>query len=102
MVRAKMTPAEFTALRPSLGRLAADTIEIARAVLVDGMTQAGAAAHYGMTRQRIYGILQRFQAAAQAVPTNWRKVEVWLPPDLADQVEEMAERARVEHQASDT
>ena len=50
-----------------------------------------------MTRQRVHGIVQRFRAAAQEVPTSWRRVEVWLPPGLAAQVEAMAAKARADH-----
>jgi len=96
MAHARMTPAEFDALRPVIGRMAADSIDVARRVLVDGLTQAEVATTYNMSRQRVFGILQRFQMASQSVPHGWRKVEVWLPPELADQVEEMAERARAD------
>jgi hypothetical protein len=96
-----MTAQEFDALRPRLGRLALDTIEIARAVLVDGMKTTEAANLHNMTRQRVHGIVQRFRAAAQEVPTGWRRVEVWLPPELAQQVEAMAEEARASHIGSD-
>jgi len=89
-----MTAQEFDALRPRLGRVSLDTLEIARAVLVDGVKQSDAATRYGMTMQRINGILRRFAAASQGVPTGWRRVEVWLPPDLAEQVERMAIEAR--------
>jgi hypothetical protein len=92
-----MTAQEFEALRPRLGRLALDTIEIARAVLVDGMKTTEAAKRHGMTRQRVHGIVQRFRAAAQDVPTGWRRIEVWLPPELAEKVEAMADQARAEH-----
>ena len=95
----RMTEADFEALRPRLGRLALDTVEIARAVLVGGMKPTEAAAHYNMTRQRVHGIVKRFLAAAQEVPTGWRRVEVWLPPALASQVEAIADRARVDHAA---
>lgn len=96
MAHARMTQAEFDALRPNLGRMALDSIDIARLVLVDGMTQAEVATTHNMSRQRVFGILERFQKAAQAIPAGWRKVEVWLPPELADQVEAVAERARLE------
>ncbi len=89
----RMTAEEFDALRPRLGRVGLDTMEIARAVLVEGVRQSDAATRYGVTRRRINGILRRFAAASQGVLTNWRRVEVWLPPDLAEQVEAMAEAA---------
>lgn len=93
MAHARMTQAEFDALRPNLGRMALDSIDIARLVLVEGMTQADVATTHNMSRQRVFGILERFQRAAQAIPTGWRKVEVWLPPDLADEVELTATQA---------
>lgn len=95
-----MTAEEFEALRPRLGRLALDTVEIARAVLVDGMKTTEAANLHNMTRQRVHGIVQRFRAAAQEVPTGWRRVEVWLPPELAAKVEAMADQARADHASS--
>ena len=94
---ARMTEADFEALRPRLGRLALDTVEIARAVLVEGMKPTEAATRYTMTRQRVHGIVQRFRAAAQEVPTGWRRVEVWLPPTLASQVEAIADKARADY-----
>lgn len=97
---ADLTAKEFDALRPRLGRLAINTVVIARAVLVDGMTQTEAANHYSMTRQRVHGIVQRFRAAAQEVPAGWRRVEVWLPPEVAIQVEAMAEKARADYTGS--
>ena len=96
MAHARMTQAEFDALRPNLGRMALDTIDIARLVLVDGLTQAEVATSHNMSRQRVYRILQRFAAAAQSVPTGWRRVEVWLPPNLADQVEDLADQAKIQ------
>ncbi len=92
----RLTAAEFEALRPHLGRLTMDSVKIARMVLVDGVKQSEVATQYGMSRQRIHGIMVRFAAASQAVPTGWRRVEVWLPPELADQVETMADKVRAE------
>ncbi len=100
MAAPRLTPAEFDALRPKLGRLAVDTMDVARLVLVDGLPPSEAGERYGMSRQRVYGIEQRFKAAMETVPTRWRKVEVWLPPELAAQVEAMASTARAELRAS--
>ena len=95
----KMTLQEFEALRPLLGRLALDTIDIARAVLVEGVKPSDAATRNHMSRQRVHGIVQRFRAAARQVPATWRRIEVWLPPELADQVEAIAAKAREDHAA---
>ncbi len=87
MAHARMTQAEFDALRPNLGRMALDSIDIARLVLVEGLTQAEVATTHNMSRQRVFGILERFQKAAQTIPAGWRKVDLWLPSNIADQVE---------------
>lgn len=97
MAKTTMTHEDFDALRPSLGRMAVATVDVARLVLVEGATQADAAARSGMSRQRVYGIMKRFEAARQTLPTDWKKVEVWLPPKLAAEVEAMAEAAITEH-----
>lgn len=90
----KMTPGEFDALLPRLGRLSLDTVTIARAVLVDGLRPAEAATKHGTSRQRVNTVLRRIEAAQSEYPADWRRVEVWLPPELAAQVEKMAEEAR--------
>lgn len=92
-----MTLQEFDALRPRLGRLTVDSFDVARAVLVEGIRPTDVAEKHGMTRQRVHGIVQRFLAAANEVPTRWRRVEVWLPPELAEQVEALAAKARADH-----
>ena len=102
MARPPMTPLEFDLLRPQLGRLTLDTIDIARAVMVEGLGTTEAAKRFGMSRQRIHGIVARFRAAAVEVPTGWRRVEVWLPPQLATQVEDMAAQARADHISAKT
>ena len=97
MASGRMAPDEFDAVLVRLGRLTLDTVKIARAVLVDGMAPAEAGAAHGMTRQRVHAITKRFQAAAQEIPRDWRRIEVWLPPELAAQVEAMAEKARADY-----
>lgn len=92
-----MTADEFDALRPRLGRLSLDSVAIARAVLVEGLKPADVAARFDMSRQRVHGIVQRFRAAAQEVPTGWRRIEVWLPHEIALKVEAMAQRAKNAH-----
>lgn len=90
----RMTVDEFERLRPRLGRVSPASVAIARAVLVDGLTLSEAGQRNGLTRQRVHGIVKRFQIAAELVPPNWKRVEVWLPPALAAEVEEMAQKAR--------
>ena len=86
-MRTVMSSREFDRLQPRLHRLAPETVAIARAVLVEGVSQSFAAERFGTTRQRVYGIVQRVEAAANNVPVGWRKVECWLPPKVARCIE---------------
>ena len=97
MTTRRLTADEFDALRPRLGRLALGTVAVARSVLVEGLRPIDAAGRFGISRQRVHGIVKRFEAAIRQVPSGWRRVEVWLPPDLVAQVEAMARRAHEEH-----
>lgn len=92
-----MSPEEFDELGPRLGRLSPDSVAVARSVLVEGLRLSQAGERHGLSRQRVHGIVKRFRAAAvEEVPTRWKRVEVWLPPELASEVEAMAKRARRE------
>lgn len=95
MMNRLMTAEEFDALRPRLGRLSLDTVNRAREVLVDGQRQSEVARKHGLTRQRVSGMVARVLAAAHGIPRGWEKVEVWLPPAVAEQVRTMEADARV-------
>jgi hypothetical protein len=45
-------------------------------------------------RQRVGAMVERVLAAARDVPKDWERVEVWLPPELAQQVREMEAQAK--------
>jgi len=92
----KMTAAEFDALMPRLGRLTVDTVTIARSVLVDGQKPFEAAAQHGTSRQRVHTILKRVNDALREFPLDWKRVDVWLPPHLAEQAEAWAQQARAD------
>src|SRR5271169_3416690 len=89
ILRTLMSSDEFDQLQPRLHRLAPETVAIARAVLVEGESQSFAAERFGTTRQRVHGIVQRVEAAANNVPAGWRKIEYWLPPKVAPDIEMM-------------
>lgn len=71
-----------------------DTLTIARAVLVDGETQTEVARKNGLTRQRVHGMVSRVLTAINEIPKGWVRLEIWLPPELAEKVEGMAEKAK--------
>lgn len=92
-MRTVMSSREFDKLQPRLHRLAPETVAIARAVLVEGESQSFAAERFGTTRQRVHGIVQRVEGAANNVPAGWRKVECWLPPKVARYIEAIVAKA---------
>jgi hypothetical protein len=94
MAKVSMTAAEFGALGERLGRLTPQSVAIAREVLVDGITNVEAAERHGLTKQRVGAMVERVLAAARDVPKDWERVEVWLPPELAQQGREMEAQAR--------
>jgi hypothetical protein len=47
-----------------------------------------------MTQPLVGAIVDRVLAVAQNVLRDWVRVEVWLPPELAQQVREMEAHAR--------
>lgn len=89
-----MTPEEFDSLAPRLGRMTPESVAIARAVLVDGIPKFVVAQQRKLTKPRVGAIVDRVLAAAQGVPRDWVRVEVWLPPELVPQVREMEAKAR--------
>lgn len=95
-----MTPEEFEAVQRRLGRMTLDTVRLAREVLVDGKSQAEVATANNLTRQRVSSAVARIVKAASDVPPDWQKVEVWLPPAMAEQVRSMEAEARQEASAA--
>lgn len=69
-------------------------VEIARRVLVDGISQVDAATESGLSKQRVGAVIKAVQAAGREIPPDWEHVDVWLPPELAAKVRRMAEEER--------
>ncbi len=94
MPKDSMTAEEFDSLGERLGRMTPESVAIAREVLVDGVPKFVVAQQHNITKPRVGAIVERVLAAAQDVPRDWVRVEVWLPPELAQQVREMEAQAR--------
>ena len=89
-----MTPDEFDAIAVKLTRMDPDSLEMAKAVLVHGRQQKDVASNYGVTKQRMSSIIRRVETARAEVPLGWIKVEAWLPPAAAAEVQEIEKRER--------
>ncbi|WP_232519365.1 TrfB-related DNA-binding protein [Caballeronia insecticola] len=77
-----------------LKRMTVGNVEIARRVLVDGISQVDAATESGLSKQRVGAVIKAVQAAGREIPPDWEHVDVWLPPELAAKVRRMAEEER--------
>ncbi len=92
-----LTVEEFDVLRPHLGRTGEKNLIAVRRVLVDGMRQKDIAAELGLTKEAVSAMVARVWRAHLAYgtrPDGWEKVEVVLPPEMAQVVHEMAKIAR--------
>jgi len=89
-----LTDAEFTTLAASMTRLSPASLAIARAVLVEGKSNATAAREAGLTPQRVGSILRQFDRLRQEIPRGWVKVELWLPSRLVPVARALEEKAR--------
>jgi hypothetical protein len=94
MAKVSMTAEEFDSLGARLGNMTPASVAIARAVPVDGIPKYVVAQQHKLTKPRVGAIVQRVLAAAQDVLRDWVRVEVWLPPELVQQVRELEAQAR--------
>lgn len=81
-------------------RLQERTVALARAVMVDGARVTDLAGAEGVTYQRISNTVRRiFETHLQAIgyPSDWQKVDVTVPPALAEQMTAMAVEAQEEY-----
>ena len=102
MPKVTMTAEEFDSLGQRLGKMTPESVAIAREVLVDGVPKFVVAQRHNITKPRVGAIVERVLAAAQDVPRDWVRVEVWLPPELARQVREMEAEARAQAKVAAT
>lgn len=75
---------------PAMKRLHPDTLAIARAVFVDGVKPIEVARHTGRSAQNVNSALKRVEPYLRKGAAGLVFVGVWLPPDLAEQVRQMA------------
>lgn len=90
----RLTPEEFEALMPSLKRLSLGTIEVARAVLVEGKSQAEVVRETGKSKQLVSANCKIVLDYIEDVPRGWVKEEVCLPKDVMEEVRQIERRER--------
>lgn len=96
--RKQLTQDEFEAIVPFLSSRANKAA--LSAVMVDGRTQADVAREFNVTRKAIsqsVGRAWQIHCERGSRPDGWVPVNVVLPQDLAEFVNDMARKARAKH-----
>ena len=93
-MKKKLTEAQFRACTKNLVA-GQQTIEIARAVLVDGMPQASFVKELGLTKGAVWQAVQRVWAAFEEsnLPQGYERVTAVLPEHQAYTVKKWAQEA---------
>lgn len=87
----RYTPEQWDKIKPAFRSLSIGTVDLAKAVLVDGERPSDLARKTGESRQLIYAAVKRVRSILQENHAQeLEPVMVWLPADLAAQVREMA------------
>ncbi|MDI2668188.1 TrfB-related DNA-binding protein [Klebsiella pneumoniae] len=89
----RISPEEWLRIAPALRTCSQVTIDMAYAVLVDGRKQVDVASEFDRSKQTVNAAIRRVTAIFnEVIPEDEQLefVQVWLPPELAKQVKEMA------------
>lgn len=89
----RISPEDWERLLPALSTCTMATVNIARAVLVEGRKQVEVAATYKKSKQTVNGAIRRVtEIFEESVPKDdqMELVSVWLPKEQAAQVRKMA------------
>lgn len=89
----RISPKEWQRIAPALRTCSQITIDMAYAVLVNGRKQVDVARDFNRSKQTVNAAIRRVSAIFnQTIPEDEQLefVQVWLPPDLAKRVKEMA------------
>ncbi|HBV4266000.1 TPA: hypothetical protein MDW71_005293 [Klebsiella pneumoniae] len=89
----RISPEEWQRIAPALRTCSQVTIDMAYAVLVDGRKQVEVAKEFDRSKQTVNAAIRRVTAIfSEVIPEDEQLefVQVWLPPELAKQVKEMA------------
>ncbi len=84
-----MSAEAFEQQKHKLKTLSVKTNDLARLVLVEGLTAAEAAKRVGMSRQNVSKTMQRVNFFLADIPSDWEYFEAcWMPKNMAAEVRE--------------
>ena len=82
----KISAEQFDELRPALRRFSAGSVDLLKAVLVDGVAPIDAAQKFGVSRQNVSRLLNDARKILQGIPRNWVFLQEFMPAEMADRV----------------
>lgn len=83
----RMDQAAFDRLREKLEPFSARKIEVARLVLVDGLTQTRAGEQHGLSKQNVSALFKRIREIRANAPDGWVLLKnIYVPPELATEI----------------
>lgn len=94
-----MTAEDFDAQKHKLRTLAASTTDLARLILVEGMSNIDAAKAVGVSRQNVKKTMDRAMALLSDVPSDYVWFEGFMSPDRAVSLREEIQRDLTAHAA---
>lgn len=92
-VKKKLTESEFNSIRIYLTKFSEKNIDAIRRILVDGVMQKDIALELELSKEAVSAMVARawtMHLRHGVRPDGWRTVEVVLPTEYADVVEELA------------
>jgi predicted DNA-binding protein YlxM (UPF0122 family) len=89
----RLTATDFESIRVYLGNFEKKNVDALRRIFVDGIRQKEIALDLGMSKEAVSAMVSRswkIYMQYGSKPDGWRTVEVTLPSEYADVIEELA------------
>jgi hypothetical protein len=67
------------------------SLDMAKLMWVSGLSAGDAGRQLNMSKQNASALAQRLEAARASVPKGWVKLDIYVPPELAQKVSEWLE-----------
>lgn len=94
----RMSAQEYEENKHKLRTLAAQINELARLILVEGLSKTEAAAVVGMSRQNVSGAMNRVMALLNDLPSDYVYFQEWMPAKMATEVRKELKQLEIERQ----
>jgi hypothetical protein len=95
----RMTAQEFDEQKHKLRGMSTQNNELARLVLVDGLTHTKAAEVLGMLPQNVSGAMNRIKALLEDMPADYVFLQAWMPKKKAAEIRAYLKEEEAKRQA---